>query len=649
MKKLLVILFLLFVNLAYAVPDNYNNYSSLEISTMISSSVVAQKGTTPRIDVFDVNFSFFPKDEGKRQIVVEKKFYSDKDPTSILEGEDSVVYHWKDPSIKQTLFDYNAEAKVVTVNTFKKIEDMIRFPLTKVPKDVVQYTKPSEFIDINDDIKNKASEIADGETDYYKVIFKIANWVQENVNYNLSTLTAEAVQKSSWVMENREGVCDEITSLYISMLRSLGIPARFVGGQVYSNIDHNFGNHGWAEVYFPSFGWVPVDVTFGQVGWVDPSHVKFKDAIDANEPSVTFFWKAMDVEFLPNPVNINTVVEKKTGSVKKEVSMKVESLEDNLGEGSYVPIMVDIVNPNNYYVPLKVRLTTAPQVVGKSYKNVLLRPLEEKNVFFIVKLKDNLKPNYVYTTVVEAVTNFGESAKTEIKFEKGKRKMTKEEAEDVIKLLEPRDDKQYFPNLELNCKLDQRYYYNDELARLSCDVKNTGNMRFDDLKACYVTDCKYIDLAVNEKKSVEWVLDLKNYKDTNLVVSVESKTMQKTTFVKLDVIENPNLEVLSFKPKEIEYGQDSEMLFEVNTSYEARNVVINVKHFGSTDFDNVRSHKVLSIPFNSKDLPRGNVEATVTYNDAVDKKYVKQYNFKFNVINKPWYIKFIIWLEGFLN
>src|SRR3989338_2220208 len=107
----------------------------------------------------------------------------------------------------------------------------------------------------------------------YVASFLLASWVKENVRYDLTTLTAEAVQTSSWVFQERRGVCDELTNLFIAMARSVGIPARFVTGTVYSGLLPGWGNHGWAEVYFQGYGWVPFDVTYGQYGWIDPSHV----------------------------------------------------------------------------------------------------------------------------------------------------------------------------------------------------------------------------------------------------------------------------------------------------------------------------------------------------------------------------------------
>ena len=71
-------------------------------------------------------------------------------------------------------------------------------------------------------------------------------------------------EPATWVYDNRQGVCDELTGLFISMLRELGIPARFVSGVSYTNLPEfakPWGGHGWAEVWFPDVGWVPFDVT----------------------------------------------------------------------------------------------------------------------------------------------------------------------------------------------------------------------------------------------------------------------------------------------------------------------------------------------------------------------------------------------------
>ena len=81
------------------------------------------------------------------------------------------------------------------------ITEKINFPIERLPEGIVQYTKPSETIDSNnEDIIRLASQLVAGEDDLYDAVFKIADWTKNNIQYDLSTLTAEVSQKASWVL-----------------------------------------------------------------------------------------------------------------------------------------------------------------------------------------------------------------------------------------------------------------------------------------------------------------------------------------------------------------------------------------------------------------------------------------------------------------
>jgi len=173
------------------------------------------------------------------------------------------------------------------------VTDKVKFPIKELLDELEIYTRPSATVDSdNKEIIRLASVLAEGEDDLYQVAFKLAEWTKNNVKYDLSTLTASVSQKASWVLRNREGVCDELTNLFIAMARSLGIPAKFVSGIAYTNsplFEEEWGPHGWAEIYFPGYGWIPFDVTYGEFGFIDPGHIKSKEALDADEPSPYIF------------------------------------------------------------------------------------------------------------------------------------------------------------------------------------------------------------------------------------------------------------------------------------------------------------------------------------------------------------------------
>ena len=65
-----------------------------------------------------------------------------------------------------------------------------------------------------------------------------------------------------YVLEENHGDCGQVALLYISLMRTLGVPARWESGWMLHPGQKNL--HDWAEVYFEGVGWVPVDPSFGR-------------------------------------------------------------------------------------------------------------------------------------------------------------------------------------------------------------------------------------------------------------------------------------------------------------------------------------------------------------------------------------------------
>ena len=66
----------------------------------------------------------------------------------------------------------------------------------------------------------------------------------------------------AYVLENHHGDCGQVALLYITLVRSLGIPARWESGWMLHPDEVNW--HDWAETYFEGVGWVPTDPSFGR-------------------------------------------------------------------------------------------------------------------------------------------------------------------------------------------------------------------------------------------------------------------------------------------------------------------------------------------------------------------------------------------------
>lgn len=77
-----------------------------------------------------------------------------------------------------------------------------------------------------------------------------------------------------YVVTEGHGDCGQVALLYISLMRTLGVPARWESGWMLHPGEKNY--HDWAEVYYEGVGWVPVDVSFGRYTTSpDPAIQKF--------------------------------------------------------------------------------------------------------------------------------------------------------------------------------------------------------------------------------------------------------------------------------------------------------------------------------------------------------------------------------------
>lgn len=84
---------------------------------------------------------------------------------------------------------------------------------------------------------------------------KCYEWTAENITYgNMNT----GLHPISQLMKTRLGDCGNFSSVFISLLRAKGIPAR----HVVMISPKEQGYHVRAEFYVPTYGWIPADPTF---------------------------------------------------------------------------------------------------------------------------------------------------------------------------------------------------------------------------------------------------------------------------------------------------------------------------------------------------------------------------------------------------
>ncbi len=551
--KRLVIFFILLMIIPSVLADWFYNSQNIIANVDISSSAeVVQLTPSGYIETATINMTFFPKHTDSQELL---KFYTN--PEAEL-ADKTLKFTWKSPEGK---IDFRLNADVKTTNTIIQIKQKINFPIEELPADVLIYTKPSETINSNDEgIIRLASELVKGEDDLYAAVYKIADWTKNNINYNLSTLTAEVSQKASWVLQNKQGVCDELTSLFIALSRAVGIPARFVSGIAYTNSElfpERWGPHGWAEVYFPGYGWVPFDVTYAEYGWVDPTHIKFKDSVDSDEPSTYYNWIGRNADLKTKKLDIKTNLIEKTGYVRTPLKVELSVFKKAIGFGSYNLIEATIENLNDFYYATELQLGKPREikVIGNELKSILLLPKEKKKLFWVLKLDENLDKKYSYTfpLVVRTVNNI--SAETSFAASVRENYASSEEVQQIARLLEEEKEKEYSGNVVLECKAGKGELYEYENAEVYCNAKNTGNVFIENADICFENKCEKISLGISQLKNFTFEINKSNIGARDVPVTLRNELVSKAAYVKFKINDAPKIEI-------------EELEFPINASYD---------------------------------------------------------------------------------
>lgn len=84
-------------------------------------------------------------------------------------------------------------------------------------------------------------------------------------------------------IETRSGVCQDFSHLLLAMLRTRGVPARYVSGYLVprqtadaqgamERVVGGLASHAWIQAYIPNAGWIGLDPTVGQ--FVEEQHIR---------------------------------------------------------------------------------------------------------------------------------------------------------------------------------------------------------------------------------------------------------------------------------------------------------------------------------------------------------------------------------------
>jgi len=190
--------------------------------------------------------------------------YAEPPLTVYSEGEEVFVFY---NGTAEDGVTFNARA-VVLVDYDTSIEND-----ESVPKERIN---GSYLVMWNRDIAELSDSLA-VQGSSLKTIESVLAWMNSNIEYDLSYY---GLSKSAQdIVREKRGVCVEYTHLFISVMNSLGIKTRYVGGYVMAD---EWQPHSCAEVYVDG-QWIAVDPTFDEAGILDTSHVALSYGNDSSD------------------------------------------------------------------------------------------------------------------------------------------------------------------------------------------------------------------------------------------------------------------------------------------------------------------------------------------------------------------------------
>ena len=151
--------------------------------------------------------------------------------------------------------------------------------LSDIPADLKNdFTGPGAcWLTEDEELRELALNLSAGKTNVLEIIASFVEWISDNVKY----ASFEIPRYPNETYNDGLGDCDDQANLFITLCRIVGIPAYLQIGCIYAPMSFYYsemiwkghitvdvksvGWHGWAMAYIPPWGWLPVDLTIGDV------------------------------------------------------------------------------------------------------------------------------------------------------------------------------------------------------------------------------------------------------------------------------------------------------------------------------------------------------------------------------------------------
>ncbi|HEY9776445.1 MAG TPA: transglutaminaseTgpA domain-containing protein [Planktothrix sp.] len=132
----------------------------------------------------------------------------------------------------------------------------------------------AEYLDLPDNFDERITALAQqvaGQGHWFAKALRLTQYLRTHYQYLLESKTKTKNITSDFLFDSKKGDCKEYATSFVLMCRSIGIPARMVGGYAPGTLNGLTGErevrirdaHAWGEALIPGYGWVPFDCVPG--------------------------------------------------------------------------------------------------------------------------------------------------------------------------------------------------------------------------------------------------------------------------------------------------------------------------------------------------------------------------------------------------
>ena len=176
--------------------------------------------------------------------------------------------------------------KVHFVATRREINEDHPYETKATHAELKRALEPNRLVTLSPRVRKLANEVTAGKTDPVDQAHAIFEHLVTTMKYD-KTIPGWGNGDTERACDIKAGNCTDFHSLFMSLARAKGIPARFVIGFPLTSPDGEVkGYHCWSEFYVKGKGWIPVDASDASkiddtqkreylFGNLDPNRVQF--------------------------------------------------------------------------------------------------------------------------------------------------------------------------------------------------------------------------------------------------------------------------------------------------------------------------------------------------------------------------------------